>query len=850
MRETFQTTLQPEPRKDLMNRRYCSPWRALVVGSKHNRPARRAALALETLEDRSLPSTAPLQGLLPSAGGLHLASKHGHHRHPKDHFARKRTFGHLVSHPSATPASTGASDQGAVLQNIDHFVVIYQENWSFDALYGNFPGANGIASASATSLSQVDRRTGNPYSSQTGQPFDLAYNGPALTTPPQPINNGAIDPRFPTGLDTLQPYDAGAYLSPGDKTGDIVHRYWQEQSQINGGQQNQYVTWSDNPGLVMSHFDATNLPEGLLAQQYTMDDNFFHAAFGGSFLNHQFLVAAAAPVYPNAPASLQATLDSTGQLALNPTTGKIVHDGNITPIGGKAFGDPTGPAFDQNYAVNTIFSKNLAPSFIGNNTSASLLPSQNDSNPSDPTRPYIPTIGDTLDTAGVSWKWYSGGWDNALASSPSNPANGGQTPANAPVDPNFQWHHQPLAYYDNFAPWLPNGQRNPLSAAHLQDENNFFNDLATGNLPAVSFIKQIGPDNEHPGYASLLQGQQSTADIVHAVRNSPDWAHTAIIITYDENGGRWDHVSAPDANGIWGDGTRVPTIVISPYAKQGTVDHTQHDTLSILKTIEQRFNLPALNTLDANASSLADNFQATPQVSIGKAYLQPDANTIGKNVLVVLGTVGSDHIQISPASDPTQIEVRIDSAGVDQTFPLAEISRIQVYGQGGNDHIEIDSAVTLPAVIFAGNGNDHIQTGSGNSIVVGGSGNNHIEAGSGRNLLIAGTGNTHVEEHGGQAIEIAGTTLFDANAEALTAIENEWASADPLTTRVAKIEQGVSQDGSNTKYHLGADTVFANGGHNHLEAGSGMDWFFANPATDLVNVVFGQDVLTPIQPKM
>src|SRR5262249_44375480 len=149
-----------------------------------------------------------------------------------------------------------------------------------------------------------------------------------------------IDTRFPATLNTLKFYNAGNFLSPGDKTGDIVHRFFQEQSQINGGLQNQFITWSDNPGLVMSYFDATNLPEGLLAQQYTMDDNFFHAAFGGSFINHQFLVAAATPVYPNAPSSMVATLDSTGQLALDPKTGKIVHDGSITPIGGASFADP------------------------------------------------------------------------------------------------------------------------------------------------------------------------------------------------------------------------------------------------------------------------------------------------------------------------------------------------------------------------------------------------------------------------------------------------------------------------------------------------------------------------------
>src|SRR5262249_33674013 len=170
-------------------------------------------------------------------------------------------------------------------------------------------------------------------------------------------------------------------------------------SQINHGAQNQFITWSDNPGLVMSYFDATNLPEGLLAQQYVMADNFFHASFGGSFLNHQFLVAAAAPVYPGAPLSMRPVLDASGQLSLNPMTGKIVHDGNITPINSASFADP-GHTFDKNYAVNTIFSKNLSPDFIGNITSKGLLPSQNDS---DPTKPnYIPTIGDRLDAANVS----------------------------------------------------------------------------------------------------------------------------------------------------------------------------------------------------------------------------------------------------------------------------------------------------------------------------------------------------------------------------------------------------------------------------------------------------------------
>jgi phospholipase C len=122
-----------------------------------------------------------------------------------------------------------------VPQGIKHIIVIYQGNWSFDSLYGLFPGANGISKASPRSLTQLDRLTGKPYTSQLGHPFDLVSGSLALTTPPQPINNGAIDTRFPANFDTLTPYDvvADAGLHVTDKTGDIVHRFWHEQSQIN-----------------------------------------------------------------------------------------------------------------------------------------------------------------------------------------------------------------------------------------------------------------------------------------------------------------------------------------------------------------------------------------------------------------------------------------------------------------------------------------------------------------------------------------------------------------------------------------------------------------------------------------
>jgi phospholipase C len=500
----------------------------------------------------------------------------------------------------------GNSQGESTIQQIKHIVVIYQENWSFDSLYGEFPGANGRSNASAQSLNQVDR-FGVPYVQQLGQPFNrISAAAPQFTTPPQPINTNvtpnAIDSRFPANLDTLHPYDAQDFIQTGDKTGDIVHRYWNHFSQINGGNNNKYVAWSDNPGLVMSYFDATNLPEGKLAQEFTIGDNFFHSAFGGSFLNHQFLIAATAPVFPNAatvtPNSI-ATVDSTGQLALN-ASGRPAHDGNVTPIGGVT---PTGTTFDKNYAVNTIYSKNLVPTFK-KTTDVDLLPSQNDSNPNDTMRRYIPTIGDRLDAKHVSWKYYAGGFDAAIASTPTNP----MPAVPATVDPLFQWHHQPFAYYDNYAPFNPDGTRNQRSVAHLQDETRFFADVQNETPPSVSFIKPLGPNNEHPGYADLLTGQQHVADIVKAIQQSKYWHNTLIIVTYDEFGGRWDHVAPPRID-QWGPGARVPGIFIGLMVKRGFVDHTQYETTSILRLIEKRFDLKPLSTRDAQANPFTNIFR-------------------------------------------------------------------------------------------------------------------------------------------------------------------------------------------------------------------------------------------------
>ena len=116
----------------------------------------------------------------------------------------------------------------------------------------------------------------------------------------------------------------------------------------------------------------------------------------------------------------------------------------------------------------------------------------------------------------------------------------------------------------------------------------------------MSFVKPIGVNNEHPGYTDEVTGQQHVADLVAAVRKSKIWKDAVIIITYDENGGRWDHVAPPIRSDGWGVGVRVPTIIVSPFVRKRAIDSHEHETVSILKLIERRYHLAPLSTRDAD----------------------------------------------------------------------------------------------------------------------------------------------------------------------------------------------------------------------------------------------------------
>src|SRR5438067_3542439 len=419
---------------------------------------------------------------------------------------------------SIRPAAPQPTPQ---LSRIGHIVILYLENRSFDNLYGEFPGADGLASAKARSIRQVDR---------IGVPFP---------TMPQ-----ADDTPFPRNLPNA-PFDITRYTPPDESTRDLVHRFYQEHAQIDGGRMDRFALISDAKGLVMGYYPTRDLPLAAEARRYTLCDQFFHAAFGGSFLNHMWLIAATTPVFADAPTSMRVVIDSAGFLQ---------RDDAVTPDG---------------YVVNTAYSV-YAP-HPADAPHAELIPPQ-----------HMATIGDRLSDAGVTWAWFAGGWNDAIAGHP---------------DRSFQYHHQPFVYFERYA------DGTAAKGEHLLDEQDFLRRAAEGTLPAVSFVKPLGTVNEHPGYSDILGAEHHVVSLIEAVRSGPNWQDAVIIVTYDENGGLWDHVAPPKGD-RWGPGTRVPTIVISPFARTGFVDHTIYDTTSILALIEHRFGLTPLSSRDASAADM------------------------------------------------------------------------------------------------------------------------------------------------------------------------------------------------------------------------------------------------------
>ena len=498
-----------------------------------------------------------------------------------------RALGPLTVALALAASAFGGAAGAADLSQIQTIIVLYPENRSFDHLYGLFPGANGIANAAPEQTLQRDHDGSVlPYLTVWGKDGKPHPDFPRLPNAPfridaSPVNKG----------------QGQVLLSP-------IHAYYHNIEQINGGRNDMFAAMSTVGGYTMGYFDGSQMKLWQWAKEYTLADNFFMAAFGGSFLNHQWLICACTPVYRDAPESMRAILGADGKLAKKPGS-PSARDGAVDTYTGGLGGQAT----PDGYAVNTTQPpyqpSGIAPAADGSLDLADPKGSQRIGLPLPPQTAR--TIGDTLSAKGITWAWYAGGWDAALADGRRPPGEKRKVIyTREDGAENFQPHHQPFNYFQRFAPGTPDRE------LHLKDEADFMADIAAGKLPAVAFYKPVGRLNQHPSYTDILSGDAHLANVLERLRKSPQWEHMLVIVTYDENGGFWDHVPPPSGPGWgdrWGPATRTPAIIVSPYAKRGFVDHTSYDTTSILSLIELRHGLAPLTEADAKATPLLNAFK-------------------------------------------------------------------------------------------------------------------------------------------------------------------------------------------------------------------------------------------------
>jgi acid phosphatase len=531
-----------------------------------------------------------------------------HDRHPDDQPAspsRRRIFQAAAAvglSASVAPASeakparharpVAGSLDAKLKAHVKNVVVIYLENRSFNNLFADFPGLAQPLSALPANAAQQKDRDGSvlpelPKIWGGMVPASQDIGGTDYLIKEDDIQHL---PNAPFKLTDA----AGQPLPEGIVTRDLWHLFYQNQMQINGGRNDSFVAWADSGALTMGHYGETSKNLGLwqIAREFTLCDNFFMAAFGGSYLNHQFLISGRVPEFFDAastPARSKIAVLEDGptghRLALAPDSPKsalagppkFVNNGTITPDG---------------YAVNTM-APPYQPSWVKPAPGGDL----HLADPNDPA--VLPpqtykTIGDLLSERGVSWAWYGGAFQAAL-----DGRGEGERP-------NFQFHHQPFNYFRQFAPGTK------ARAEHLRDgglgdspiSNKFIADAIAGKLPAVTFYKPQGNLNLHAGYSDVESGDAHAANVIEHLKKSPQWKDMVIVIAFDENGGWWDHVAPPQGD-RWGPGSRVPAIVVSPYAKKGAVDHNFYDTTSILRFIIRLHDLPLLEGLAARNAAFA-----------------------------------------------------------------------------------------------------------------------------------------------------------------------------------------------------------------------------------------------------
>lgn len=505
------------------------------------------------------------------------------------HFLRSAGYA-TVAAGLAQPAMAqpvGADVKG-LRDKIDHIVVIYQENRSFDHYFGTYRNPKG------------GKKVNNLLNDQGG--LDARFTGLQKNPEGIPYDYLPLPDNIPGFYGTLlgnRPFHLAPYIPATENVPwDPSHNFHRMFAQADKGKMDKFVALAlANPkgmspglnslnaddaliafelskpsGAVIGYYEREDLPHYHgLADEYVLFDNFFQAMSGGSTGNALYLAAGRSAQWAQAPE----TLKIAQKLAL------------------------TDPPYDE----HGILINDLPP--LNGPTEANLSKLKMAPPPQEQT---YPSIGDRLNAQAISWAWYNENWNSVKPWALKTAFGPGDGSAVIDTPDLYVPHHNPFQYYPS---WDDN-----VRTGHMRDATDFFEDLKSRKLPQVSFIKATGIHDEHPADSAPLWGQKWVMSILDALAQSPAWSRTAVIITYDEGGGFWDHVAPPQPD-QYGCGTRIPTILVSPYARRGYVDSKFGDTTSVLAFITARFNLKPLHTRDAGAYAMLDglDFAQAPRAA-------------------------------------------------------------------------------------------------------------------------------------------------------------------------------------------------------------------------------------------
>jgi len=583
--------------------------------------------------------------------------------------------------PESEPSLTPAAKLALLQKKIKYVFVLFQENRSFDQHFGTFPGANGLF----------------PHTNQAGwsqKIVDTSGNVTQITPfkiPNSVVNTAnAVVPLYPADTDSVDHSHAGIVNSIDYSNGKTLNdRYALNEEGLTTDSQGNIVSRSTGAPLsslsppteaavqkgelVMAHLDCDTVPFlWEYADRFTLFDNFHMTVTGPSTPNAIAMIAGQSgltqwALHPSESAKNVGgtTLTSSGGEPVTadpgPFAGSNLDYSPVKPPYGPNDESPATPALNQTYAT-------LPLSFIVSNINDIIKADENPALDLADVQADIATI--SAKDLPVNWGWYQEGYDHE----PTDPS-GTTTYAT------YITHHNGPQYFGYL------GDNTNVLGHNLHGLGDFYTAINAGKLPAAggvfyvrggygnndglipqdpttSIQNAFAGSDDHPGYSDTQIAEALLADSVNAIASSKYWLQSAIIITYDETDGLWDHVPAAiRVNDSFGDplqgGPRIPAIVISPYSAVHTINSSYAEHSSVIKFIDELFNLVPLQKLPNEAKAEA----------IGKATIQPNMGPIDGVANLNDLTSAFDNARLAGTAAPLPAEYAEIPATVVHTLP-------------------------------------------------------------------------------------------------------------------------------------------------------------------------------------